>query len=133
MVQRLGAHVALTATLGIVSGGIGALGARYLKKCSAPLSGPLTTALIAASVSSLTKGTIDRSHLVDKLKGRFGDHYQYEEIAFMAVTFFGTAFLTHKLGPKIAKRALPLKEVAAYTTVSTTAAILSLLWTDSEI
>ena len=48
----------------------------------------------------------------------------------MAATFFGTAFLTYKLGPKIVRRELRLVEVAPYTVISTAAAIMSLLWTD---
>ena len=133
MTQKLGPHFALTAVIGTVLGGIGALGVRKLTKLSAPLSGALTTSLIAAGTSTLTLTIMERAKLGDKLKTRFGDQYQHEEICFMAATFFGTAFLTYKLGPKIVRRELRLVEVAPYTVISTSAAIMSLLWTDKSI
>lgn len=133
MTQKLGAHFGLTTLIGTVLGGIGALGVRKLTKLSAPLSGALTTSLMAAGTSTLTMIIMERNKLGEKLKVRFGDQYQHEEICFMAATFFGTAFLTYKLGPKIIRRELCLVEVAPYTVISTSAAITSLLWTDKRI
>ena len=48
MTQKLGAHFGLTALIGTVLGGVGALGVRKLTKLSAPLSGALTTSFMAA-------------------------------------------------------------------------------------
>ncbi len=129
MTQRLGAHFVLTTVIGTVLGGIGALGVRKLIKLSAPLSGALTTSFMAAGTSTLMMTINERSKLGERFRAAFGNNYQYEEISFMAATFFGTAFLTYRLGPKIVCRKFRPLEVAPYTVISTAAAIMSFLWT----
>ena len=125
--EKLGKQAGLTIAFGTLLGVLGALGVRKISRLSAPLSTPIKTALFGGVASTLTQVVLERQQVGEKLKARFGDGPHYEEICFMAATFFGTAFLTYNLGPKLSEGKISLSGTVLYSTVVTSGAIAALL------
>ena len=128
-IQEVGGQFAIAALFGTLIGAGSVKLIRMASKFKPEYAVPITTAAIGASVSCLSRKTIEHFKVGEKLQARFGDRYQYEEICFMVATFFLTGLLTYTLGPKITKREFHLMGTACHTVVTTSGAIIALLFT----
>ncbi|MCB1107989.1 MAG: hypothetical protein KDK76_07840 [Chlamydiia bacterium] len=126
MVREVGKHFACALLAGTLLGGVGAFGARKVFDWKAPLSGPVASAFMAASVSSVLRVIVKKTELVNKLKAQFGDDtYRYEECVLMGGTLLGTLVATYALAPKFTSRSFHLMETGSYTFTASIGAILS--------
>ncbi|MCB1110697.1 MAG: hypothetical protein KDK64_06905 [Chlamydiia bacterium] len=128
-VKEIGAQFAIAALFGSLIGAGGVKLVRMVSKFKPEYAIPVTTACVGAGVSCLSRKGIEHFKVGEKLKARFGERYQHEEICFMASTFFLTGLLTYKLGPKITKKEFHLIGTACHTVVTTSGAIIALLFT----
>ncbi|NRA90622.1 MAG: hypothetical protein HRU43_05800 [Simkaniaceae bacterium] len=129
MASKVTAQFVLTAAVGTIIGGIGLIGVRKVSSIGTPSSAPFAASMTCAAVATASTIALEKCRVHEKLQAKLGEKYHYEEIAFMALTFAGTALLTCKVAPNIFKSEYRALEATSLAVPSTAAAIMALLWT----